>query len=387
MPFLGYLLTPKGVKPLPKKIQAIKTMMAPTNIKQLRSFLGLVTFYRDMWPRRAHTLSPLTDLLGTKKFIWENTHQSAFESMKNLAIKEALLVYPNANKPYVIETDASDYQLGGVIKQHDNSKTALLPIAYYSKKLNSAQQNYTTIEKELLSIVVILKEFRQLLLGAKIYIHTDHKNLTHSMTNFTTQRVLRWRLLLEEFNPDFIYLPGPKNVIADALSWVPSSEAGPEIDVEKLESNFYMGQVEDLQVEYLMHEMHTAECWMSEAQERISKIPILSSYDNFLYYPVFDNRLGYCDFETIQKYQEEDERLQKALQTNPCLFAKQIDNCRIICMQPNNDEWKIVLTDELLPRIVKWYHEFLIYTEGGERLYRTLARHFVKDSNKLLSIV
>ena len=138
-----------------------------------------------------------------------------------------------------------------------------------------------------------------------------------------------------------------------------------------------MGQVEDLQVEYLMHEMHTAECWMSEAQERISKIPILSSYDNFLYYPVFDNRLGYCDFETIQKYQEEDERLQKALQTNPCLFAKQIDNCRIICTQPNNDEWKIVLTDELLPRIVKWYHEFLIYTEGGERLYRTLARHFV----------
>ena len=137
--------------------------------------------------------------------------------MKALVTADALLVFPDHSLLFDVETDASKYQLGSVTKQQGQ------PIAYYSRKLYSAQRNYTTIEKELLSIVVTFKEFRMVLLGASIRVHTDHKNLTHRLTEFTTQRVLRWRLLLEEFNPTFLYKSGPSNVLADALSRIPTA--------------------------------------------------------------------------------------------------------------------------------------------------------------------
>ena len=95
-------------------------------------------------------------------------------------------------------------QLGAVISQEGN------PIAFYSRKLNPAQTRYTTTERELLSIVETLKEFRTILLGQKIEVFTDHQNLTYK--NFNTERVMRWRLILEEFNPKLSYIKGEKTL-------------------------------------------------------------------------------------------------------------------------------------------------------------------------------
>ena len=124
--------------------------------------------------------------------------------------REVLKGYPDFNAPLKIHNDASKLQLGAVISQKGK------PIAFYSRKMNNSQQNYTTTEKELLSIVETLKEFRNILLGHQIKVYTDHKNLTYK--HFNTERVMRWRLILEEFGPELKYIKGENNVVSDALS-------------------------------------------------------------------------------------------------------------------------------------------------------------------------
>ena len=132
--------------------------------------------------------------------------------MKRIVSRAVTLAYPDFNKPFVLYTDASDFQLGAVITQDGK------PLAFYSRKLNSAQRNYTVTEKELLSIVETLREFRGILLGHEIKIYTDHKNLEQINSTASSQRAMRWRILIEEFGPEIVYIKGTENTIADSLS-------------------------------------------------------------------------------------------------------------------------------------------------------------------------
>jgi RNase H-like domain found in reverse transcriptase len=139
--------------------------------------------------------------------------QKTVEDRNKLTAKETLLTYPNFNKTFEIHTDASKVQLEDCILQEGRR------VALYSRKLNPAQTRYTITERELLSIVETLKEFRNILLGQQIIVHTDHANLTYK--NFNSDRVMRWRLFIEEYSPDLQYVKGENNVVADALSPYP----------------------------------------------------------------------------------------------------------------------------------------------------------------------
>jgi hypothetical protein len=143
------------------------------------------------------------------KWKWTPECQDSFEKMNASMAKETLVTFPNFTKEFEIHTDASKLQLGACISQGGK------PVAFYSCKLQPAQTCYTTTERKLLSIVETLKEFRNILLGQKIKVHTDHENLTYK--NFNSDRVMRCILYIEEYSPDLQYIKGTHNVVADAL--------------------------------------------------------------------------------------------------------------------------------------------------------------------------
>jgi RNase H-like domain found in reverse transcriptase/Reverse transcriptase (RNA-dependent DNA polymerase) len=208
--WLGYWLTPVGLKPWKKKIAAILALKRPETVKQLRSFISMVNFCRDMFPQHSHILALLTALATGKGPIpWSSECQQAFDTMKALLAKDAFLWYLDHNKRFDIYCDASDLQLGATILQEG------MLVAFYSRKLNSVQRNYTVGEKELLSIVETLKEFCTMLDGCpNIHIYTDHKNMIERLQ---TQRVLRWRLFLDDYSVKFHYIKGNSNSLADVL--------------------------------------------------------------------------------------------------------------------------------------------------------------------------
>ncbi len=165
--YLGYILIRGGIKPQPKKVQAILALNPPNRNKELQQFLGMVQYFRDMWAKRSEMLAPLTDLVGeygetkatkkngTKKktWRWESIHQQAFDNIKATIAKEVVLAYSEFTKPFEIYTVASTTQLGVVITQGNR------PIEFYSRKLFEVQSKHSVTEIKLLAIVETLKVF------------------------------------------------------------------------------------------------------------------------------------------------------------------------------------------------------------------------------------
>jgi hypothetical protein len=356
--WLGYWLTPTGLKPWKRKIQAILALERPRTTKQLRSFIGAVTFYRDMFPKCLHILAPLTALVGGKGPLkWNAECQQAFERMKAVMAKDAFLRYPDHNKPFHIYCDASDLQLGAVIMQDD------APVAFYSRKLNSAQKNYTVGEKEILSVVETLKEYRTMLYGCQnIYVYTDHKNNTFQ--NLQTQRVLRWRLFLEDYAVQFRYIKGESNSLADALSRLPFNERqNPPLHYDA-PGNHYDSTGHN-------NNSDTLEQFYSLADDD-------DLLDCFVHLPLSENVPFVLDYQSIAQAQAGDAQLQLLRNSTPAKFQQQLlaPNTSIWCYTDDpNQRWKIYLPTALLERAIRWYHLSLSHI-GTRRLTDTMSMTF-----------
>ena len=324
--YLGFWITRHGIQPQPKKVEAICRLLPPKNQRQLRRFLGMVNYYRDMWQRRSHILAPLTALTSKKvKWKWGTEEQQAFDECRRIISQETILAFPNFELPFHIYTDSSNYQLGATIIQADR------PIAFYSRKMNSAQKRYPTGEQELLSIVETLKEFKNILLGQEVVVHTDHKNLLYEKS--TSDRMIRWRLLVEEYAPTFVHIKGIHNVVADALS--------------RLDADFDI----NLNNEPTTYEQTYAYATADDITE----------YE----YPLSG--------KTIAKYQKLDKKLlSRSIGPNSNRYSiDKIENEDIIIYNG-----KICVPEALQARVVAWYHTYLRHP-GELRTEETLRRTLV----------
>jgi len=219
--FLGHTLTSNGIAPNQNKVQAVIDFPRPQNQKDLKSFLGLSGFYRPFIKDYGSIAQPLTTLLKKDvPFEWAKETEDSFLQLKALLANAPVLAFPDFELPFVLTTDASSVGLGATLHQKVNGK--LRPIAFASRTLKPAERSYHTTDRELLAITYALRHFRELILGYKIEVHTDHSALTTALHGRDPHgRRARAIEVLAEYDVTIVYLPGRQNVVADALSRAP----------------------------------------------------------------------------------------------------------------------------------------------------------------------
>ena len=216
--YLGHVVSEQGLSPDPAKVQAVANWKVPMNVSEVRSFLGLAGYYRRFIKNFARIAAPLTNL--TRKnhpFAWSLREGEAFNQLKTVLQNAPVLQLADQQKDYIVTTDASDYAMGAVLSQvWDDGEH---PVAFESRKMNPAEQNYPTHERELLAVIHALRTWRHYLLGRKFIIVSDHHSLKYLQTQpQLSRRQARWLEFLAEFDFEIVHRPGKSNVVADALS-------------------------------------------------------------------------------------------------------------------------------------------------------------------------
>ena len=216
---LGYIVGADGISADPEKLKAIAALPTPSTVSQLRTFLGMSGYYRQLVPNYAAISQPLVDL--TKKgaeWIWTNERQRAFEKLKAVLLTDVVLAYPRTDRPYKLYTDASDYAVGAILVQEDEEGVERV-IHYLSHTLDSVKRRWATIEKEAYAIVYTLQKLRCYLWGSKFEIITDHKPLKSLFqSEIANTKLQRWAVQISEFGAPIRYKAGKDNARADMLS-------------------------------------------------------------------------------------------------------------------------------------------------------------------------
>ena len=202
-------------------MKAISVFSVPTCKRQLMRFLGMAGYYRKFCDNFSAIAEPLTNFLSKRtKFIRTNDCQEAFDILKVILRNEPVLLVPTFATDFKPAVDASDTGAGSVLMQEDGNGVDH-PVSYFSKKINKHQKNFFSIENECLSLILALQHFEVYLISSSLptAVFSDHNPLIviHNMKN-KNQRLLRWSLLLKEYNLDIRHIKGKDSIISDALS-------------------------------------------------------------------------------------------------------------------------------------------------------------------------
>ncbi|XLU93760.1 hypothetical protein S245_008112, partial [Arachis hypogaea] len=223
---LGHKISSRGIEVDKAKVEVIEKLPPPANVKAIRSFLGHAGFYRRFIKDFSKIAKPLSNLLATDT-------PFAFETLKAKLVTAPVISAPDWTLPFELMCDASDHAIGAVLGHRHNK---LLHVIYYaSRVLNDAQKNYTTTEKELLAVVYAIDKFRSYLVGSKVIVYTNHAALKYLLTKQDSKpRLIRWVLLLQEFDIEIRDRKGTENQVADHLSRIEPVAGRPSLLLRSL---------------------------------------------------------------------------------------------------------------------------------------------------------
>ena len=244
--FLGHLVSSDGLRPDPRLLESIREIPVPSTITQVRSFLGLVGYYRRFVKGFSDIASPLNRLLEkTSSFTWTPACQTAYETLKSLLLQEPIVAYPDFSLPFRLYTDASNIGLGAILAQIQDGRERIICCA--SRTLNTAEKNYSATKKECLAIVWGVQSFRNYLIANPFQIYTDHYSLQWMRSMKSQSAILhRWAAALEDYQFEVKHRPGKNQGHVDGLSRLPLHQI-----------NFIDGELQTLDDEHTIREVLT----------------------------------------------------------------------------------------------------------------------------------
>ena len=238
MTYLGHKVSADAIYPTSAKIKAIQDAPEPTNLTELRAYLGLLNFYGKFLEDLATVAAPLYELLKKdQKWCWTKECKQAFETTKTMICNSEILTFYDVRKPLGLSCDSSAYGLGAVIF-HEMPDGSERPVAFASRTLTRSDRNYTQREKEALAIIFGLRRFHRYLYGRHFNLYTDHQPLPGLLGQdkpvppLAAARIQRWAMTLAAYQYNLKYRSGKNMQVADALSRLPLSvethDDGPE---------------------------------------------------------------------------------------------------------------------------------------------------------------
>lgn len=247
--FLGHEVSAAGIHTSPKKVDTILRIMTPNTAKEAHHFICMAGYYRKFIKDFAGISKPIHNAVHAECFKWTPECQQAFEEIKRLFTKPPILAHPDFNKPFEVECDASQTQIGMVLNQR-NDQGIPRPIHFASKLLSKTEQNYSATERECLAVITAVNIFRPYLYGRPFTIITDHKALVWLDKHKNDKsKLMKWSLELQEYDYQIIYRLGTDGYNVDALSRL--SIAPEETKMNEMEVNTTMTEKENLQLDQM----------------------------------------------------------------------------------------------------------------------------------------
>lgn len=316
-----------GFRPDPSKIEPVLEYPAPKNLKQLRRFLGMASWYRKFLDNFATIADPLTQLTKkSAKYQWGESQQSAFEQIKALIASAPVLHRPSFDDQFVIQTDASDTGLGAVLTQTIDGDERVLSFA--SRTLNKAERNYSVTERECLAVLWAIRKFRAYVEGYHFQVITDHSSLKW-LCNLRNPngRLARWALELQAYDYDIVHRKGSLNYVPDALSRMYEDDESEETPISSIEPS----------------DSRTKDKWYDQLVTQVLEKPTAHPYFKIVAGHLYHYRL--------------DPTLEDILD--------------------DQDAWKMVLRADKIPQVLRESHcEPPAGHLGRRKTYERIARYF-----------